>query len=101
VSNAPVSTPHKAIANPKKYRQNGKNHPANYRGCVVAKELQALRKKAGNTMKSLPPSGKQALETRKEHITIPQEDGVTRTYADAAKTLPTHTQPKSTPDNQP
>jgi hypothetical protein len=29
------------------------NHPANYRRCVVAKELQALRNKAINPMKHL------------------------------------------------
>jgi hypothetical protein len=67
----------------------------------VAKELQALRNKAVNPTKLLPPSGNQAPQTKKEHIPIPQEDGVTKTYADAAKTLPTHMQPKSTPDNQP
>ena len=86
---------------PPKCYNCGENHPASYRGCVVAKELQALRNKAANPTKSLPPPGKQASQTRKKHIPIPQEDGVTKTYADAAKTLPPHMQPKSTPDNQP
>jgi len=86
---------------PPKCYNCGENHPASYRGCVVAKELQALRNKAANPTKSLPPPGKQALQTRKEYIPIPQEDGVTNTYADAAKTLPPHMQPKYTQDNQP
>jgi hypothetical protein len=84
---------------PPKCYNCGENHPANYRGCVVAKKLQALQKKAANPTKLLPPSGKQAPQTRKEHIPIPHEVGVTKTYADAAKTLPPHMQPKSTPDN--
>jgi len=52
---------------PPKCYNCGENHPANYRGCVVAKELQALRNKAANPTKSLPPPGKQASQTRKKH----------------------------------
>jgi PAX-interacting protein 1 len=75
---------------PPKCYNCGENHPANYRGCAVAKELQALRNKAANPTKSLPPAGKQAPQTRNKHIPIPQEDGVTKTYADAADSAPTH-----------
>ncbi|KAK9881317.1 hypothetical protein WA026_015443 [Henosepilachna vigintioctopunctata] len=47
-----------------------KNHPANYRGCITAKELQKVRTNAGNRKEIAiqPTRGeKQALAVRKIH----------------------------------
>jgi hypothetical protein len=67
-------------------------HPANYWGCVVAKELQALRNKATNPTKLIPLPGKKVPPTRNEHIPIPHPAGKIKKYADVAKAQPpTHT----------
>jgi hypothetical protein len=64
------------------------NHPANYRGCVVAKKLQALRNKAANPTKLLPPPGKQVTSTMNGHLPIPHTVGEIKAYADATKVQP-------------
>jgi len=74
----------------------GENHPANYRGCIVEKELQALRNKAANPTKLLPPPAHQVPPTRNGHIPIPHAAGKIKTYADAAKAQPPRTQQQST-----
>ena len=85
---------------PPKCYNCGENHPANYRGCVVAKELQALRNKAANPKKLLPPPDKQVITTRNEQLPIPHTAGEIRSYADAAKAQPPSSQQQPTPATQ-
>jgi hypothetical protein len=56
---------------PSKCYNCGKNNPANCRGCIVAKELQALRNKAANKMK-LTSAGKNSGTNEKCHPNPPQ-----------------------------
>ena len=65
---------------PPKCYNCGKNHPANYWGSVVAKELQALRNKATNTTKALPRNGKPVATTRNEQLTTQSAAGEAPTY---------------------
>jgi len=53
---------------PPKCYNCGENHPANYRGCIVAKELQALRNKASNKLKLPPQRDNTVVITRNEQI---------------------------------
>lgn len=47
------------------------DHPANYRGCTVAKEAQALRNKQRQATNSArQPASKQSQKTRTQHIPI-------------------------------
>jgi hypothetical protein len=70
---------------PPKCYNCGENHPANYRGCIVAKELQALRNKASNKMKLPPQRGKTVAITRNEQMPTQPAVGEARSYADVVK----------------
>jgi PAX-interacting protein 1 len=73
---------------PPKCYNCGENHPANYRGCVVANELQALRNKATNKMKLLTQQGKPVAPTRNEQMPTQSVAGEAPTYADVVKAHP-------------
>jgi hypothetical protein len=76
---------------PPKCYNSGENHPANYRGCTVAKGLQALRNKTANPTKLLPPPGKRVPLTRNERIPIPHAAGDIKTVCGCSKgSAPTH-----------
>ena len=66
----------------------GEEHPANYRGCSVAKELQQLRNKKMN-MKYVPSTKQQTKQMTNNQTTIaqkkmiPQKNGEEKTYAQA------------------
>jgi hypothetical protein len=73
---------------PPKCYNCGENHPANYRGCVVAKELQALRNKATIPRKFLPQKAQLVALTRNEEVTAQTATGEARTYAAVVKAHP-------------
>jgi hypothetical protein len=75
---------------PPKYNNCGENHPAKYRGCIVAKELQALRKKASNKTKQTPQRGKTVAITTIDQMRTQPAAGEATSYADVVKA---HTSP--------
>jgi PAX-interacting protein 1 len=83
---------------PPKCYNCGANHLANYRGCVVAKELHALRNKAANPTKLSPQKGKQVTATRNERITTKPAAGEIKTYAAAVRAQPPRMQIQPTKD---
>jgi len=83
---------------PPKCYNCGENHPANYRGCVVAKELQAFRNKAANQTKLSHSKDKQASATRNERITTHLATEEMKTYAAAVKAQPPRMQIQPTND---
>jgi len=64
------------------------NLPANYRGCVVAKELQALRNKRRSPKKLLAQTGKSVAPTNNEQMSTQPAAGETQTYPALVKAHP-------------
>lgn len=73
---------------PPKCYNCGENHPVNYRGCVVAKEFEALRNKATNPRKFLLQKVQQVALTRNETISTQPAIGEAQTYAVVVKARP-------------
>ena len=68
------------------------NHPANYRGCLVAKELQKRRnasKNLGNNKSVDKPTSVKTVPLQNNEISRPN------TYASVAKKAETSSKPKS------
>ena len=83
---------------PPKCYNCGENHPANYRGCIVAKELQALRNKASNKLKLPPQRDNTVVITRNEQIPTQPATREALSYADAVKAHPSPSQGQPTTD---
>ena len=64
---------------PPKCYNCGENHPANYRRCVVAKELKALLNKTTNPRKLIPQKGQPVALTRNEAMLTQPATGVAPT----------------------
>ena len=95
-------TLHRELQKPKeippKCYNCAEKHPANYRGCVVAKELQAFRNKAANQTKLSPSKDKQASATRNERIATHLATEQMKTYAEVVKAQPPRIQIQPTND---
>jgi hypothetical protein len=83
---------------PPKCYNSEENHPANYRGCIVAKELQALRNKASNKMKLPPQRGNTVAVTRNQQMPTQSAAGEAPSYSDAVKAHPSPSQGQPTAD---
>jgi hypothetical protein len=64
---------------------NWENHSGNYWGCVIAKELQALRNKATNPRKFLSQKGQPVALTGNETLSTQLWTGVAQMYASLVK----------------
>ena len=102
INNAAAATDTSLTGKPKeippKCSNFGESHPANYTGCVAAKELQALRNKVVNQTKLSPSKDTQASTTRNERLTTHLATAETKTYAAAVKAQPPRTQIQPTND---
>ena len=64
---------------------SGEDHRANYRGCFVAKKLQAIRNKASKPKNPSNQKCKPTAATRNEKLTTNPTTSNTQKYADTVK----------------
>jgi hypothetical protein len=68
-----------------KYCNCGEDHPANYRGCIVAKKIQAVRKITTKLTNPSKQKSEPAAATRNEKLTTKPTTSNAQTYADKVK----------------